>query len=358
MNLINAFRDLWSTDFVFRFTVWSVVALATLALLFALGAVALRWKNERRRHRLSELEANWEPALLQALVNPDDVDRLQSLVHDGDRLPFVRFILRYVGRVTGEQRDLLRTAVSPYLSAVATDARTGSVEERALAVQTLGTLGLPDYEAAVMQGLDDSSPLVAMVAARALARRDQAHYAEHVLQRLHRFGSWSKGYLSAMLAQIGPDAAPSLRGTLENRAEPNWVRTVAADALRRLNDLPSAGAAVSVLNESDDRDLAAACLRLLARTGDSRHVETARALAQVDDMVIRSAALQAVGQLGNVEDTELLFSSLSDSSPWVALQSARAIGRALGPERLRSLADSLHPQAALARQVLREPGAA
>lgn len=358
MNLIRAFGDLWGTDFIFRFTVWSVIALTGLALLFALGAVALRWKNERRRHRLSELEATWEPALLQALANPDDVERLRSLVDHGDRLPFVRFILRYVGRVTGQQRELLREAVSPHLSAVATDARTGSVEERALAIQTLGTLGLPEYEAAVTRGLDDDSPLVAMVAARALARRDQAHYAEHVLQRLKRFGSWSKGYLSAMLAQIGPDAAPSLRGTLEDRTEPNWVRTVAADALRRLNDLPAAVTAVNVLHEADDRDLMASCLRLLARTGDARHLETARVLARSEDTVIRSAALAAVGQLGNAEDTELLFEALSDASPWVALQSARAIGRALGPGRLRSLADSVHPQAALARQVLREPGAA
>lgn len=358
MNMVNAFRDLWGTDFIFRLTVWSVVGSAALALLFALGAVALRWKNERRRHRLSELEATWEPALLQALADPEQVRRLTDLVKHDDRLPFVRFILRYVGRVTGEQRELLRSAVSPHLTSVATDARTGSVEERALAIQTLGTLGLPDYEAAVMRGLDDDSPLVAMVAARALARRDQAHYAEHVLQRLSRFGSWSRGYLSAMLAQIGPAAAPSLRGTLEDPAEPPWVRTVAADALRRLNDLPAAASAVAVLHTADNRDLVASCLRLLARTGDSRHLETARVLARSEDSVVRSAALQAVGQLGNEEDTELLFTSLSDTSPWVALQSARAIGRALGPDRLRSLADSLHPQAALARQVLREPGAA
>ena len=357
MTLWPAFQDLWRTDFAFRFTVGSVGVLTVLALAFALAAVALRWKNERRRARLDALEARWEPALLQALADPTRLDELHGLVEDGDRLPFVRFVLRYVGRVTGSQRTHLRAVVAPYLDPVAGDARTGTVEERALAVQTLGTLGLPEYEAVVLHALDDDSPLVAMVAARALARRDQAHYAEHVLQRLHRFGSWSRGYLAAMLAQIGAEAGPSLRATLGDTREPSWVRAVAADALRRLNDVMAAPTAVNVLHQSDDRDLVAACLRLLSRTGDSRHLETTRVLAQSSDPVVRSTAIQAVGHLGGSNDTELLFKGLSDTSPWVSLQSARAIGRALGTDRLRSLADSDHPRAALARQVLREPGA-
>ncbi len=357
MSVVQAVRELLITDFVFRLTVGAALVLMVLAMLFAVGAAALRWKNERTSRRLSELEAEWEPALLQALADPKQTDRLHELVRPSDRLPFVRFVLRYVGRVRGDQRGLLRSLVQPYLPDVETDARSGSIEERALAIQTMGTLGLPQYASAVLEGLDDSSPLVAMVAARALARKDRAGFAVPVLDRLHRFSSWSRGYLSAMLAQIGPEAAPHLRTTLESRGQPDWVRVVAADALRRLNDFEAADSAASVLHDAGDRDLNAACLRLLARTGDTRHVETARVMAQSSDPIVKSAAIQAVGQLGGPGDTELLFKGLGHASPWVALQSARAIGRALGSERLRSLADSTHPRAGLARQVLREPGA-
>lgn len=332
-----------------------ILALIILALAFAAYAVLLRIRTELRERRWKALVARWEGPVLDALLEPEAVPRVHAAVAEGDRLRFVRFVLEYSRRVKGEERDVLRELALPYLDPIAERAWSPRAEVRTRAVQTLGTLGLPRYAGEVLTALDDPSPLVAMVAARSLCRQEHPEYAAAVLRRLGRFQGWSPSFMASMLAAVGPEAAPALRETLGDDHQVPMARAVAADALRLLSDFEAGDVAARVVEVESDEELLAAALRLLATIGRPEHAVVIRVRCASPDFAVRSSAYAALGMLGLGEDEGRLLGGMSDPSPWVAIQAARGLfGGAR--ELLQDLADSDHPRAALARQMLLEEG--
>jgi HEAT repeat protein len=227
---------------------------------------------------------------------------------------------------------------------------------RAWAVQTVGTLGLPEHADVVVQALDDPSPLVAMVAARALAREDTPEYADAVLARLDRFTDWNRLFLASMLAAMGPEVSPSLRAGLADAGATPAKRAVMAEALRLGGDFLAGDVAVEVVKTTQDRELLASALRLLASVGRPAHADLVRPLCESDDAVVRAQALHALGSLGDDEDVPLLVDAMDDADPWPALYAARGARDAGGREALRRLIAAGDPGALLARQVLAEEG--
>lgn len=346
------------SDESFRLAVQAVVVLALFALGFCLFTFYLRLRSRARERLWERLEARWRGRLLEALAEPDRLPALQDAVEERYALFFVNFILRYSRRVKGEERELLKRAAAPWLDRVAERASSPGVERRARAIQTLGSLGLPRYADQLVEALDDASPLVAMVAARALARSGDVRQVEPLLRRLPRFRAWRESALAAMLAGIGGEAAPWLRETLADEDRDPWVRTVAADALVQLADLEAGDVAAHVLETGGPRELLAAALNLLAAVGRPEHAPVVRIRCASPDFVVRSRALRALGRLGEEDDAARLEAALDDPSPWVALHAARGLREVGGVEALRRVAESDHPRAAAARQVLTEEGVA
>jgi HEAT repeat protein len=333
-----------------------VGALILMALAFAAYAVYLRIYSDRRQRLWAQLSARWEEPVLLALSDPAEAAKVHDVIAPEHRLHFVRFALEYARRVKGEERRVLQTLAEPYLAPIAERTASREVEVRTRAVQTLGMLGLPRYAPQVLKALDDPSPLVAMVAARALASSEYPEHAADVLRRLHRFEGWSRSFMGSMLAAVGPAAAPALRASLGDGQEASWVRAVAAEALTMLKDFDSAELAVAVVSTEDDRELVASALRLLAAVGTPEHVAAVRARCASPDNVLRAHALEALGVVGEKDDIPRLLGAMSDPSPWVAIHAARSLRAAGGVGLLRDLGDSDHPRAALARQVLAEEG--
>jgi HEAT repeat protein len=334
----------------------TILALFILALAFGSYAVYLRARNDARERSWRALVARWEGALLEALVDPSRAPAVHAAVGPGNRLRFVRFVLEYSRRLKGEERGVLRDMALPYLDPIAERAWSPRVEVRTRAIQTLGTLGLPRYSAEVLAALDDPSPLVAMVAARCLCRAEHPEYAASVLRRLGRFEGWSRGFMASMLAAVGPEAAPALRDTLGDADLASLARAVAADALGMLKDFASGDVAAFVVETENDPELVAAALRLLTTVGRPEHALLIRARCASPDVAVRASALSALGTLGLAEDHYRLLGAMSDTSPWVAIQGARGLVSSGGRELLRDLADSDHPRALLARQILGEEG--
>lgn len=344
-------------DEAFRLAVLAVLVLAVLAFGFCLFTFYLRIRSRNRERLWKRLEERWTGPLLEALADPDRIPALQETVEDRYALFFVSFCLRYFRRVRGEEREILKRAASPWIARAAARASSPRVEIRARAVQTLGALGLPRYGDRLVEALDDASPLVAMVAARALAREGDERYVEPLVRRLKRFRSWRDSALASMLAGIGVAAMPRLRQTLADENEDPWVRTVAAAALAQLADLEAGDVAARVVEHGAGRGLLAAALDLLAEVGRPEHRAPVRIRCASPDFVVRSRALRALGRLGNEEeDAPRLRAALDDPSPWVALDAARGLREVGGIPALREIAASGHPRAAAARQVLGEEG--
>lgn len=188
-----------------------IVVFTAAALILALAAVLLRLGNDRKARRWGRLEAAWEPACLDVVVGQEPLERMWALVAPRDRRYFLNFLLRFAKRVSGPERRIVDELAEPYLDLVVPQLRYRTPERRARAVQTLSKLGRRRYANRLLQALDDPSPLVAMVAARALARRESPDFAGAILQRLHRFDQWRPSFLASMLAAMGPAVAPTLR---------------------------------------------------------------------------------------------------------------------------------------------------
>jgi HEAT repeat protein len=331
-----------------------ILGLLVIAVAFSVYALALRLRHERREKLKARLTERWESPVLAAIADPDKVPEVHALVRPEHRLDFVDFVLGYARRVRGGERETLRKLVEPYLEEVAGRTDDSRSEVRTRAVQTLGTLGLPRYSEEVLEGLDDPSPLVSMVAARYLARPEYPQYAGSIMKHLHRFGGWNRRFLASMLATMGPEVSPVLRDGLVDAEQPAWLRVVYAEGLRMQADPRAADVAAEALAGVEDRDLAASLLRLLAEVGRPEHVDVARALCDADDEIIRAQALHALGVLGGTPELPLLFAGMEDPSAWAALHAARGVRHAGGAEMLEEIARSDGEQARLAGQVLFE----
>ena len=331
-----------------------VIALMLVALFFSAYAVLLRARHARRDRLWEALSARWEAPVLAAILDPDAVPAAQATVPEEYRLHFVQFVLEYSRRVRGAERRTLRVLAEPYLDEVAERTHHRNSEVRTRAVQTLGTLGLPKYSEDVLRGLEDPSPLVSMVAARYLARAEFPQFAPAVMKHLGRFEGWNPRFLASMLAAIGPEASPVLRQGLVDTATPTWLRAVYAEALRMQLDPLAGDLALEALGTTDERELLAPLLTLLAAVGRPDHVPTIREYCSSDDIIVRAQALHALGLLSDAAEIPLLLDAMDDPSPWATLHAARGVRAAGGRRILEEIAASDHPHAALAGQVLFE----
>lgn len=333
----------------------SALALVGVSLLFAAAAVVLRVRNAAVAARWQRVEERWEGRILEALSGDSDGADIIAGLRPGEAPYLTEFLARFVRRVTGPERARLRELARPLLPAAAAGLRARSAETRAIAVETLGLLSRPEDTDVLAAALDDPSPLVAMVAARAIAREGTARHAAAMVAHLHRFQEWRPSYLAAMLAAFGPPIAPSLRAALANPARLPRVRTVACDALARLNDAAAAATAAAILAREEDPELVSAALRLLARVGHAEHLPAIRARIHDPSEAVRLAAVRALGALGGPQDVPLLAGSLTDSSRWVAEHAARGLAAGPGRITLASFAAAGGPEALIASEVLQEP---
>lgn len=336
----------------------TILLCIVLTVFFSAIAVVVRARNTRRARHRSNLEDRWEPAVMELLDGARTPASVQSLVRERDALLFVEYVSRFARRVRGMERDLLAELVTPWLPRLAQRLTHRDEATRARAVQTISLLALGGYAGALVRALDDRSPLVAMAAARALARRERTEFAPQVLRRLPRFTRWRPGFVSAMLTEMGPGAVPDLLAAFADPAQPAEVRAIVADALNALHVLEAADIAAGLLGPERNRDLVAAALRLLRDLGGGRpeHVAAVRALLTSPDEMVRTAAIAAFGALASPAELEQLIPALQDPSRWAALEAARALRSLRNGAELRALAHrgADHPHADLAAEVLAE----
>ncbi len=356
--VIPYLRELILKDQVFLVLAITIIVSLILVVVFAIYTIYLRLRNIRKAKYWQRLEALWEPAVLNILTGESTRESVKNLVDPRESVYFIDYCLRFAQRLSGEEADTIRRLVEPYLPALAQRLQKGDPAQRARAARTLSMLSFKQYYEVIESALDDPSPLVAMIAARALAQRGSPGCIAAVMERLHRFENWSQSYLASMLTTVDPESAPILRNALQDTNKEARVRTVAADALRAINDLESGDSATAVLTEKIDRDLMAAVLRLLGTVGRPEHLQNVRPLAKSDDFVVRAQAFRVLGELGGASEFEILRQGLEDESPWTAIQAARGLREAGGEDLLREFAARDHPRSELAYQVLAEGGAA
>jgi HEAT repeat protein len=339
-------------EWIFRVVVVIVAALFVVTAVFAAYVFLLRLRNEARDRQRAGYTAKWQDRLLQALGDDDAARALTASVAEGERLHFVGFAVQFARRLRGGEREALGRLVKPFLGPIVERADARHIEIRARAIQTLGTLGLPDHAARVIAALDDESSLVAMVAARALALGGEPEYAQAVLARFHRFTGWNRRFLASLLASMGSSVAATLRSALADPSTESRARAVAAEALQIQGDIDAGDVAAEVLRTAQDREVVATSLRLLRKVGRPEHADGVRMHVGSKDPVVRAHALHALGVVGGEAEIPQLVEAMRDPSPWAALNATEGLLAAGGAALLSRMAASGDAVGVLARQVL------
>ncbi len=332
----------------------AVVGSLFVSIILSGYAIWLRVRNHIRAGQWADREDRWTGLTLEAVVGERTVEEIAERVGAGERLPFLDFLQRYARRLTGRERDRVRQLAVPFLPALQPLLEARNVHRRARAVQTLGTLGLAAQAKVLARAVDDESPLVSMLAARALAGQGLSDHAQPILANLDRFEPWGSEYVTSLLVSLGPVAAPDLRRVMVDADRPPRIRSLAVDALRGLHDLDAVEPASKVLEGETNTDIVAALLRLIAVLGGPAQLALVRERLDDPDFAIRAEAYSALGVLGSPEDDPILEEGLEDPSPWVALRTARGIRDRGRVAKLKHVSESDHPGRVAAAQVLAE----
>lgn len=321
-------------------------------------AIVLHVRRARAKKRKQQLEARWAPRLDAILAGTAPFSALDDLVASDEDEAVLAFLQQHVQEAPPADRECIQRVAYPFFTLVPPPLAARRAEQRAYRLHRLSQLNGPNVDATLRAALHDASPFTAMVALRALIRRDKMGLRADepplpplVMGSLPRFKDWRQASLAALIAQVEGIARP-LRRQLANDAAATWVRVLAARSLQHLADRAAAPIAVTLLQRDTDLPLQTASLRLLEAVGDRSHVPLLRQLCGSDNEVIRIRALSTLAHVGAADAVPYLEQALDDPSRWVARQGALGLLRLGHPNILHTLAESSHPRAALARQVL------
>lgn len=341
----------WAHQFLLMLTVYIL-----LLLFLALGLVALTVRlhksNTEKASRWKNLETKWDPITSSIIAGFMPPQALLDKVGEDEKLFFVDYLMRFVPKLEGETRQMLCNMAVPYLDQLANRLQTGDEEQRARAVLTLSTMGFERYQDLIVKAIYDPSPLVAMLASRSLADTGASQYLGLILAKIEIFRSWSATYLTTMLESLSRSNPALLLNALEQEQHPDWVKAIILRALAQLNYLEAVPLTAKILESETDREVQAAAFLLLAKLGQTQYKPLICQKCEHPDFVIRLNAIKALAQLGDKTDAPLLESLLKDPSQWVALQAAEALKATGSLEVLDRFADTDHPHAELALQVL------
>ncbi len=288
------------------------------------------------------------------LLAGDEHENLVVEVKRRDRLFYVQYLFRFASRFRGQELQIIKGMARPYLPMIAKKLQRGYPELRARNINILATLGFPEFIDPIIHALREDAPIVKMAAARILAHKNYPQHIDLILPELSSFDGWSMNFLASMLSEMGTEIAPRLRIELLNQEASIRVRIAAAEALRQVGDLSAADVAARVLELDADPELSASCLKIIRDMGTPRHRSLLLSLVHSPEEIIRIHALSALGSVGLKSDNAILKTALDDPSSWVALQAASALNQISGESVLIDIAESDHPRASVAQQILAE----
>ncbi len=348
------FGTLPRLELALQILILTVVFLFVLTIIIAIAVVLLRMKNNQNARRYSKLEKSWEGQIMDMLSDEEGVSRAEIAVKRRDKLFFVQYLYRFASRLRGQELQIIKDLAAPHLPMIAGKLKHGYPELRARNINILATLGFPAFLDPIIHALQDDAPIVKMAAARILAHPDYPEHIDLILPELAHFDQWSMNFLASMLSEMGLAIAPRLRQELIDRSVVVRVRIAAAEALRLIGDLAAPDVVIKVLEEGDDPELSASCLKILGDMGTPRHRSLLLDLANSPEEIIRIHALSALGSVGLESDAPIMLQGLNDPSSWVALQAARALYQINRTELLEEIAASEHSRASIAQQILSE----
>ncbi len=331
-----------------------LIVLLGILLIVSLMTLYLRLRNNKTSKQWFHKEQLWEPHLLDYLAGDLSADHFRREVDRGNRLRFLRFLVKYADRLREHERQLLNDLAKPFLDDLLPGVQGENIGIRAQSIRILGTLGLPQYQNILMRTLRDDTLVVRMVAAQTLIHNEKTRDAHTLLGHLDYFDNVSEDYLASLLAKAGNTAGPDMRTFLSHQDNPTKLRAIAANALYYMNDSAATHIASSVLAPHIPPRLMLPCLNIISVWGSPEHAPSVRKLFPIKTTSILASACRALGKVGDTSDVPRLLKSMEHPSPWVNMAAAHALGDLNESDKLIPYLDADPIRAELVRLVMQD----
>jgi HEAT repeat protein len=180
------------------------------------------------------------------------------------------------------------------------------------------------------RALDDPAPRVRAAAAQALSHVSAGDAREPLRRAMHDADSWVRYYAMRSFGELRDASALPLVSGLAASDPAMHVRIAALEAIGSIHD-PSAHDTLLRYASDDHGDLAAAALRTLGRTGDSRAVATLKQALRSPAQARRLAAVTGLRACSTADAVDALaWTAGADSEDSVAGAAIEALGVVAG----------------------------
>ncbi len=327
-------------------------------------------RRRARAHLLMDLSGCDLRGVQRAIVFPALGKQVEQCVKDGDAelaLEGVRVLFRLTQDDDEEtraaaERAMARLDAPPVAQALREEAERGSGEGRAEAIALLGCLGKSGLEALCALALEPD-PELAAEAARALAARDAPGY-EHLEKLLMSLSPEGAGAVVPAILFGKEDRARERLHALARHPDPQ----VRSDAVWLLRDCRWEGTTEILIKFARDEELEVR-LPAIRALGERRAAGAVPALcslirgptAQGEPMVVREAAMAALGKIGSPRAVSALAEALAGGgllgrlrSPALRVAAARALGAIGSPEAREALNRFTRSRQRVVREACRE----
>lgn len=312
-----------SSDLALRLA-WALGGISlVVAIGLALQVTLMRLQGQRRQRERDALVALWQPLLARAALGEALPDPLPPL-RPADHSELILVWLHLQDGLRGSAHDSLNGLAERLGLRASAErwARPGaaSVAQRVLGLALLGHLGRAADAPLLREAVSDPLPMVSLGAARALLQIDPAGESPRVLDEFLRRPDWPAARVGTLLREAG---AQAVAGPLAQRLlDGDTTSQQRLLPLLRFAETPhGAGVLTQIVQRSDDPQVLSIALRQLH---GPHAIDRVRELAGHPDALVRSAAAQALGRIGNAADRERLRALMSDADWWVRYRAAQA----------------------------------
>ncbi len=328
---------------------WIGIGSILFCLLLTLYTFLLRILFVYRNRRSANFRLEWEGLIAESL---DQLPSKLPRIRERDAVSFLMLWNHLQESLRAESKEKLNELAREVdIDVIAINLlERGSLDERLLAVNTLGWLRHDTNWDNFVSIAHSEDAVYSLTAAKALVRIDAEKAMPKLLPLIVKREDWALSTVGGIFREAGADLISEPLG----RAILLAPKTQTARLIRFL-EIAHADVAVPtikrVLKDTSDMEIITACLRVFQDTED---LETVRKFLKDERWQIRLQAAVCLGRLGTEEDVDVLAESTADPEWWTRYRAAQSLANlpSMNLERLSDIAER-HPDES-ARNIIRQ----
>ncbi len=324
------------SDLVISLAWWIGAVSILLCFLLTLYAFLLRILYVYRNRRAENFVLEWEGIIAESL---DQLPQNLPQVKKRDAVSFMMLWNHLQASLRAESKEKLnRLAREADIDVIAMNfLERGSLDERLLAINTLGWLRHDTNWEKLIEIANSVDPIYSLIAAKALIRIDAEKAVPRLIPLIAAREDWSIGTVSAILREAGADLISEPLSCAILQSPKNQTAR-----LIRFLEIAHAEVAIPtikrILKDSDDMEVITACLRIFQ---DVEDLNTVRKLLKDERWQVRLQATVCLGRIGTGDDEERLIQATNDQEWWVRYRAAQALANSpsMTLEKLNKIAE-------------------